>query len=208
MRIRSGSRGRLSQLKLAACVRAAGLARHPRPWSRNSREICARPQGSPRVPEDQVAEQTPNIGMSASGTMRDEKVCSQACHHPPSSRKCPAGLASGAAGRRFESWRTPGAHQLPSHRPARGDLRPPGHLLPGRAELHRIVRHRLRTYTAYSIGCAVVWAVILAIHAATASNLDTYLLIFGGFFIGWLSATIARYVYPPPKSRRSGATDA
>jgi hypothetical protein len=59
----------------------------------------------PGAPEDQVAEQTPNIGMSASGKMRDEKACSQACRHPPSSRKRPARLASGAKARRFESFR-------------------------------------------------------------------------------------------------------
>jgi len=30
------------------------------------------------------------------------------------------------------------------------------------------------------------------------------LIVFAGFVIGWLSATIARYVYPPPKKYRSG----
>ena len=40
---------------------------------------------------------------------------------------------------------------------------------------------------------------------ALASLLDpvgkrtSILLVFFGFAIGWLSATIARYVYPPPK---------
>jgi hypothetical protein len=28
-------------------------------------------------------------------------------------------------------------------------------------------------------------------------------MVFGGFAIGWLSATIARSVYPPPKSRKA-----
>jgi hypothetical protein len=27
-------------------------------------------------------------------------------------------------------------------------------------------------------------------------------LVFGGWVIGWTSATIARYIYPPPKTRR------
>jgi hypothetical protein len=66
------------------------------------------------------------------------------------------------------------------------------------------MRHRLNTYAAYSIGCAVVWSVILAI-AATAGKeetLHTLLLVFYGWVVGWTSATIARYVYPPPKSRR------
>jgi uncharacterized membrane protein YdjX (TVP38/TMEM64 family) len=62
----------------------------------------------------------------------------------------------------------------------------------------------LKTYTAYSIGCAVVWAFILTVVASEASK-DTahaLLLVFLGWVIGWLSATIARTVYPPPKSRR------
>jgi hypothetical protein len=66
------------------------------------------------------------------------------------------------------------------------------------------MRRRLNTYTAYSIGCAVVWAVILAVVATTdkTDTVHTVLLIFAGWAIGWTSATIARYVYPPPKSRR------
>jgi uncharacterized membrane protein YfcA len=66
------------------------------------------------------------------------------------------------------------------------------------------MRHRLNTYAAYSIGCAVAWGVILAV-AATAGKEDTLhtlLLVFCGWVVGWTSATIARYVYPPPKSRR------
>ena len=62
----------------------------------------------------------------------------------------------------------------------------------------------LKTYTAYSIGCAVVWAVILAVVASEASKdtAHTMLLVCLGWVIGWLSATIARAVYPPPKSRQ------
>ena len=61
---------------------------------------------------------------------------------------------------------------------------------------------RLNTYTAYSIGCAVVWAVILAVSAAeaTTSKFHVILLFFSGWVLGWISATIARFVYPPPKS--------
>jgi hypothetical protein len=64
------------------------------------------------------------------------------------------------------------------------------------------VRDRLNTYTAYSIGCALVWAVILAAVAvgATTAKLHVFLLLFAGWVIGWISATIARFVYPPPKS--------
>ncbi|HEV7830643.1 MAG TPA: hypothetical protein VGP04_17725 [Pseudonocardiaceae bacterium] len=63
---------------------------------------------------------------------------------------------------------------------------------------------RLNTYTAYSIGCAVVWAVILAVVAAAASEDTkyTFIVTFFGWVIGWLSATIARAVYPPPPSRQ------
>jgi hypothetical protein len=59
------------------------------------------------------------------------------------------------------------------------------------------------SYTADSIGCAVVWAVILIAVAATAATakLHVHLLVFAGWTIGWASATIARYLYPPPKRR-------
>ncbi len=62
---------------------------------------------------------------------------------------------------------------------------------------------RLRTYAASNIGCAVVWAIVLIAVAAAASadTAQTYLLIFCGWVIGWLSATIARVAYPPPKQR-------
>ena len=57
-----------------------------------------------------------------------------------------------------------------------------------------------KTYTGYSIGCAIVWAVILSVVAVVYPNrLRTFLLIGGGWWIGWTSATIARSVYPPPK---------
>jgi hypothetical protein len=64
---------------------------------------------------------------------------------------------------------------------------------------------RLNSYTAYSIGCAVAWAVIWAIAAAIdpKHTLRDLLLVFAGWVIGWTSATIARVVYPPPKKRRS-----
>ena len=55
-----------------------------------------------------------------------------------------------------------------------------------------------KTYTAYSIGCAVVWAVILTVVAVVYPNrLHTFLLVGAGWWIGWTSATIARSVYPP-----------
>jgi hypothetical protein len=64
------------------------------------------------------------------------------------------------------------------------------------------MKRRLNTYTAYSIGCAVVWAVILTFVVSVANNkAHIFILLFFGWVIGWLSATIARFVYPPPKQR-------
>jgi hypothetical protein len=65
--------------------------------------------------------------------------------------------------------------------------------------------NRLRgTYTGYSIGCAIAWAVVLAVVAVTQpGRLHTYVLVCAGWLIGWISATIARSVYPPPKPKQS-----
>ena len=62
------------------------------------------------------------------------------------------------------------------------------------------MRGRLNTYMAYSIGYGVVWAAILA-SVLRKDNFDNFLLAFVGWVSGWTSATIGRYVYPPPKSR-------
>jgi hypothetical protein len=67
---------------------------------------------------------------------------------------------------------------------------------------------RPESYTAYSVGCAVVWAVILgAVAARDKEKFRTILPVFGGWWMGWTSATIARYGYPPPKSRPPWARD-
>lgn len=65
---------------------------------------------------------------------------------------------------------------------------------------------RFRNYWAYSAGLAVVWAIVLTLVFTIrgAAGGQTLLLVFAGFCIGWVSTTIARYVYPPPK--RWGAT--
>jgi hypothetical protein len=59
----------------------------------------------------------------------------------------------------------------------------------------------IRSYWVYSVGLALVWAVILGAVAVgnRGSQLHTFLLVFGGFAIAWASGTIARYVYPPPQ---------
>jgi hypothetical protein len=61
-----------------------------------------------------------------------------------------------------------------------------------------------RNYWVYSAGLAIVWAVVLLLALEVGGTLraQTYLLVFGGFCIGWVSTTIARYVYPPPKRWR------
>lgn len=63
---------------------------------------------------------------------------------------------------------------------------------------------RTGSYTTYSVGVGIVWAVLLVLASvlAPAGKLHTIFVVFGGFVIGWLSATIARYVYPPPKKYR------
>jgi hypothetical protein len=59
---------------------------------------------------------------------------------------------------------------------------------------------RSRNFWTYSAGLAIVWAIILLLLAIRGSErLQTFLLVFGGYCIGWVSTTIARYVYPPPK---------
>ncbi|HUY09280.1 MAG TPA: hypothetical protein VMW80_07490 [Candidatus Dormibacteraeota bacterium] len=63
---------------------------------------------------------------------------------------------------------------------------------------------KLRTYAAYSIGCAIAWAVVWIIVLTREDRIQhTVLLVFLGWVIGWTSATIARAVYPPPRPRRS-----
>ena len=68
------------------------------------------------------------------------------------------------------------------------------------------MHRRLNTYTGYSIGAGLVWTAILIAVTATANSgtRDKVLLVMGGWAIGWLSATIARAVYPPPKRARNG----
>lgn len=75
----------------------------------------------------------------------------------------------------------------------------------GMIERGRDMRRRAASYTSYSIACAIVWAVILAVVSSATDDATRHklVMVFGGWVIGWLSATIARAVYPPPK-RHSG----
>ena len=67
------------------------------------------------------------------------------------------------------------------------------------------MRRRLHTYTGYTVGCAIAWAIVLPVVAVVDSRriFHTVLTVFGGWVVGWTSATIARYVYPPPGPRRT-----
>ena len=69
------------------------------------------------------------------------------------------------------------------------------------AWIHRKTPPRMNTYAAYSIVSFAAWAVLWAILAATEKKmtLGYIFAIFFGWCIGWLSATIARALYPPPK---------
>ena len=60
---------------------------------------------------------------------------------------------------------------------------------------------RFRNYWVYSVGLAIAWAIvlILAFSIRGLENAQPYLLVFFGFVIGWVTTTIARFVYPPPK---------
>jgi hypothetical protein len=63
------------------------------------------------------------------------------------------------------------------------------------------IRSRLsNTYSGYSIGCAAVWAGLLAAGRAVLDAKHWEMLRLGaaGWWTGWLSATIARVGYPPP----------
>ena len=64
---------------------------------------------------------------------------------------------------------------------------------------------RLNSYTAYSIGWVIAWAVVWAVAVAIDPKQTVGWLgwVFGGWTVGWVSATIARIVYPPPKRRAS-----
>ncbi len=63
------------------------------------------------------------------------------------------------------------------------------------------VRSRLNTYSGYSLGCAVVWTGLLvtARRVLDTKNWEMLRLAAGGWWAGWLSATIARVGYPPPR---------
>jgi hypothetical protein len=62
----------------------------------------------------------------------------------------------------------------------------------------------MKSYAAYSVGVGIVWAILLVLASLfdAAARRNAIFLVFLGFTLGWISATIARYVYPPPKKYR------
>jgi len=60
---------------------------------------------------------------------------------------------------------------------------------------------RYGNYWTYSAGLAIAWAVVLILMLTIggSTRAQSVLLTFSGFCIGWVSTTIARYIYPPPK---------
>jgi hypothetical protein len=64
------------------------------------------------------------------------------------------------------------------------------------------MRRWRKSYKTYSVGCAIAWiGVLLAVRkrgdSATVRRVNLFCC---GWWMGWLSATIARSVYPPPES--------
>lgn len=55
----------------------------------------------------------------------------------------------------------------------------------------------MRRYARFTIGIAVVWAIVLILgaifdrHKFSGTVFDVLLLVFGGFVIGWVLCTIA-----------------
>jgi hypothetical protein len=56
-------------------------------------------------------------------------------------------------------------------------------------------------YLGFTIGCVVAWAVVWTLLATLASPHTVHAVapVFLGWVIGWITATIARVVYPAPK---------
>jgi hypothetical protein len=82
-----------------------------------------------------------------------------------------------------------------------GDLDPLDAVCLHRRQGKEQAMKKYRNYWTYSIGCFVVWGVILAVRAVAFGGTSTthdVLFVFAGWCIAWVSSTIARSVYPPP----------
>ena len=62
--------------------------------------------------------------------------------------------------------------------------------------------NRYRNYWIYSAGLFIAWVIALSIAETIrgSQGAQPYFLVFGGYCLGWVSTTIARYIYPPPKN--------
>ena len=59
---------------------------------------------------------------------------------------------------------------------------------------------RFRNYWIFSAAIGIVWLIVIIIRVTIGgATLRDTLLIFGGFAVGWVATTIARYVYPPAR---------
>ena len=58
-----------------------------------------------------------------------------------------------------------------------------------------------RNYWTYSIACFLVWGILLGLTAAKSKSgrFHDVLLVFAGWTLCWISATVARSIYPPPR---------
>lgn len=65
-----------------------------------------------------------------------------------------------------------------------------------------------RNYWTYSFGLALGWAIALLLTRAIRGNsaAERAQLVFAGYCLGWVSTTIARYVYAPPKKWMSASS--
>jgi hypothetical protein len=67
------------------------------------------------------------------------------------------------------------------------------------------MKARRRSYAAYSTGGALAWTVILVIATRTDDEKKhrPARLTCAGWWLGLISATIARHIYPPPRRWRA-----
>jgi hypothetical protein len=60
------------------------------------------------------------------------------------------------------------------------------------------------TYKQYSMACGLVWVGALVLVAlGYPEKFSTFSLVCAGWWIGWLSCTIARVVYPSPHEQQT-----
>jgi hypothetical protein len=60
---------------------------------------------------------------------------------------------------------------------------------------------KYRNYWVYTLGSFLVWTILLTVVSTTRGGEARHniFLVFCGWVIAWVSTSIARYIYPPPK---------